>query len=399
MDWYTSQKMQVAMMQFERTQKLPPYILGEIVRMMREARRNGEDIINLGMGNPDLATPEPIVEKLVEAARKPQNHRYSLSRGIPNLRKAICQWYRRHYNVTLNEETECIVTMGAKEGLSHLVLAITQPGDSVLVPDPSYPIHIYAAVIAGAHAESIIAPQSMDISAIETAIRHSPTKPKGIILSFPSNPTGQTVERDFFEQVVGIAKAHNMWVIHDLAYAHLVFDGYKAPSILDIPGAIDIAVEITSLSKSHSMPGWRVGFVCGNPALVEALAKIKSYYDYGMFQPIQIAAIVALNDCEGYIEEIVATYKARRDTLCDGLNRIGWMVERPRATMFVWAQIPEPFRHLGSVTFCKMLLEKGKVAVSPGLGFGPHGEGYVRFALVENGSRIQQAIQGIKRVL
>lgn len=388
-------------MQFEfaRTQKLPPYILGEIVRMMREARGRGEDIINLGMGNPDLATPKPIVDKLVEAAQKPINHRYSLSRGIPNLRKAICQWYKRHYDVTLNPESECIVTMGAKEGLSHLVLAITQPGDSVLVPDPSYPIHIYAAVIAGAHAESIIAPEGMDIAAIEAAIKHSPTPPKGIILSFPANPTGQTVDRSFFEQVIAIAKAHNMWVIHDLAYAHLVFDGYKAPSILEIPGAMDIAVEITSLSKSHSMPGWRVGFVCGNPSLVGALAKIKSYYDYGMFQPIQIAAIVALNQCENYIEEIVAIYKSRLDTLCDGLNRMGWAVEKPRATMFVWAQIPEPYRHMGSVEFCKMLMEKGKVAVSPGLGFGPHGEGYVRFALVENDARILQAVHGIKHAL
>lgn len=385
--------------QFARTQKLPPYILGEIVRMMREARSRGEDIINLGMGNPDLATPKPIVDKLVEAAQKPINHRYSLSRGIPNLRKAICQWYKRHYDVTLNSESECIVTMGAKEGLSHLVLAITQPGDTVLVPDPSYPIHIYAAVIAGAHAESIIAPKEMDIAAIEAAIKRSPTPPKGIILSFPANPTGQTVERSFFEQVIAIAKAHNMWVIHDLAYAHLVFDGYKAPSILEIPGAMDIAVEITSLSKSHSMPGWRVGFVCGNPQLVGALAKIKSYYDYGMFQPIQIAAIVALNNCESYIEEIVATYKSRLDTLCDGLNRMGWAVEKPRATMFVWAQIPEPYRHMGSVEFCKMLMEKGKVAVSPGLGFGPHGEGYVRFALVENDARILQAVHGIKHAL
>ncbi len=386
-------------MEFVRPKQLPPYILGEIVRMMREARRNGEDIINLGMGNPDLPTPEPIVEKLIEAARKPHNHRYSLSRGITNLRKAICQWYARHYKVTLDEESQCIVTMGAKEGLSHLVLAITQPGDVVLVPDPTYPIHTYSMVIAGAKPQPIVAPETMTIADIEDAIRKSPVPPKGILISFPSNPTGQAVDRSFFEQVVAIAKRENMWVIHDFAYAHLVFDGYKAPSILEIPGAMDVAVEITSLSKSHSMPGWRVGFVCGNKDLVAALAKIKSYYDYGMFQPIQIAATVALNQCEDYIEEIVDTYKVRRDILCDGLNRIGWQVTKPTATMFVWARIPEPFRSMGSMEFAKMLLDKAKVAVSPGVGFGATGDQYVRFALVENNERIQQAVQGIKRVL
>lgn len=386
-------------MDFARPKLLPPYILGEIVRMMREARRKGEDIINLGMGNPDLPTPPPIVEKLVEAAQKPINHRYSLSRGIPNLRKAICQWYKRHHDVTLDEETECIVTMGAKEGLSHLVLAITEPGDAVLVPDPSYPIHTYSMVIAGAKPQSIVAPETLDMASIEKAFAASPVPPKGLLLSFPSNPTGQVVDRAFFEQVIAFAKQHNIWVIHDFAYAHLAFDGYKAPSILEVPGAKDVAVEITSLSKSHSMPGWRVGFVCGNKDMVTALAKIKSYYDYGMFQPIQIAAIVALNQCENYTDEIVSIYKSRRDTLCEGLNRIGWPVPTPVATMFVWAKIPPAFQHMGSVEFCKLLLEKAKVAVSPGVGFGPSGEGYVRFALVENDARIQQAVHGIKRVL
>lgn len=386
-------------MQFARPQQLPPYILGEIVRMMREARRNGEDIINLGMGNPDLPTPTPIVEKLIEAARKPHNHRYSLSRGIPNLRKAIAQWYRRHHDVKLDEESQCIVTMGAKEGLSHLVLAITQPGDVVLVPDPSYPIHAYSMVIAGARFQPIVAPETLDMASIEKAFAASPVPPNGILLSFPSNPTGQVVDRAFFEQVIAFAKQHNLWVIHDFAYAHLVFDGYKAPSILEIPGAIDVAVEITSLSKSHSMPGWRVGFVCGNPDMVAALAKIKSYYDYGMFQPIQIAAIVALNDCEKFIGDSVDIYKSRRDVLCDGLNRMGWAVQKPQATMFVWAKIPPTFQAMGSMEFCKLLLEKGKVAVSPGVGFGASGEGYVRFALVENEARIVQAVAGIKRAL
>lgn len=386
-------------MQFARTQQLPPYILGEIVRMMREARRNGEDIINLGMGNPDLPTPGPIVEKLVHAARNPRNHRYSLSRGIPNLRKAICQWYRRHHDVDLDIESQCIVTMGAKEGLSHLMLAITQPGDGVLVPDPSYPIHAYSVVIAGAAPQAIVAPETLDIAAIETAIRSSPTPAKGLLLSFPSNPTAQVVDRAFFEEVIALARRHTLWVIHDFAYAHLVFDGYRAPSILEVPGALDVAVEITSLSKSHNMPGWRVGFVCGNADMVNALARIKSYYDYGMFQPIQIAAIVALNDCEECIGDIVETYKSRRDVLCDGLSRMGWEMVKPKATMFVWARIPEKFQGMGSMEFCKLLLTQGGVAVSPGLGFGKSGEGYVRFALVENEERIQQAVQGIKRVL
>ncbi|PIR21560.1 MAG: alanine transaminase [Deltaproteobacteria bacterium CG11_big_fil_rev_8_21_14_0_20_47_16] len=386
-------------MKFSRPQQLPPYILGEIVRMMREARKQGEDVINLGMGNPDLPTPEPIVEKMIEATRKPHNHRYSLSRGIPNLRRSICNWYRRHHDVKLDVESQCIVTMGAKEGLSHLILAITEPGDVVLVPNPSYPIHIYSMVIAGAHPEPIIATESLTIADIEAAIQRAPKPPKGILLSFPSNPTGQTIDKEFFTQVIALAKQHNMWVIHDFAYAHLVFDGYRAPSILEIPGALDVAVEITSLSKSHSMPGWRVGFVCGNPDMVAALAKIKSYYDYGMFQPIQIAAIVALDQCEQYIDGIVDIYKSRRDELCDGLNRIGWNVAKPNATMFVWAKIPEPFQSMGSMEFCKLLLNEGKVAASPGVGFGEYGEGYVRFALVENEDRIQQAVQGIKRVL
>lgn len=386
-------------MTFPKMDQLPPYILGEIVRMMRSARQRGEDIINLGMGNPDLPTPEPIVEKLIEAARKPQNHRYSLSRGIPNLRKAICAWYERNYHVVLHPEDECIVTMGAKEGLSHLMLAITQPGDVVLVPDPSYPIHSYSVVIAGATVQPIPANEGVTITSIEAAIASSPRPPKILLLSFPANPTAQVVDLDFFAQVIALAKKHQLWVIHDFAYATMGFDGYVAPGILQVPGAKELAVELTSLSKSHNMPGWRVGFVCGNAQLVGALAKIKSYYDYGMFQPIQIAATIALNQCEGESARITEIYKRRRDALYLGLCRIGWEIPKPQATMFAWAKIPPAFADMKSMDFCKLLLEEAKVAVSPGVGFGPYGENYVRFALVENEERILQAVQGIKKVL
>ena len=385
-------------MEFERIKRLPPYILGVVTQMMIEARRRGEDIINLGMGNPDLPTPAHIVEKLKEAAGKPKNHRYSVSRGIPKLRMAICKWYKRHYGVDLDPDTEAIATMGAKEGLSHLILAITMPGDLVLVPDPTYPIHRYAAVIAGA--ESVGIPAGADfLTTVRETCRRLGKRVKALVVSFPSNPTTEVVEPPFFEEIVRIAHEFGFLVIHDLAYADLVFDGYKAPSILEVPGAKEVAVEIYSLSKGFSMPGWRIGFVVGNRVMVAALTRLKSYLDYGMFAPIQIAATVALDGPQGCVKEICETYRRRRDLLVSGLQRIGWGIEPPKATMFVWGRIPEKFRSIGSVEFSKLLLKEGNVAVSPGLGFGECGEGYVRFALVENEKRIRQAVNGIKKVL
>ncbi len=387
-------------MKFKRIQQLPPYQLGVVSQLMKEARRRGDDIINLGMGNPDLPTPQRIVDKLKEAVDKPQNHRYSLSRGIPKLREAICDWYRRKFGVELDYETEAIVTIGAKEGISSLMPAITEPGNVVLVPDPGYPIHQYASVIAGAFAESIrVDDMSSFFPNLDRAVAMHGSQAKVLIISFPSNPTTTVVERPFFEEIVAFAKKHNILVIHDFVYADFVFDGYKAPSILEVPGAKDVAVEIMSLSKSYSMPGWRVGFVCGNNEMVYALAKLKGYMDYGVFQPIQIAATVALNHSEENVKEIITTYQKRRDVLCDGLQKIGWDVPKPLATMFVWARLPERFTLMGSLAFSKLLLEKGKVAVSPGVGFGKYGEGYVRFALVENEHRIRQAIRGIREVL
>lgn len=385
---------------FPRLSRLPPYVLGQVTYQMTSQRQKGEDIINLGMGNPDLPTPPHIVEKLIEAAQKPKNHRYSVSRGIPKLRRAICDWYQRRYKVDLDWDTEAIAVMGAKEGFSHLILATTQPGDIVLVPNPSYPIHLYAAVISGADIRGI----RMDdfenfFPNLERALKTIFPKPKFLVLSFPSNPTTHVVDLAFFEKVVAFAKEHGIFVIHDLAYADLTFDGYKAPSILQVPGAKEVAVEIYSLSKGYSMPGWRVAFVCGNRDLVAALQRLKSYFDYGMFQPIQIAATVALNGSESYVKEICATYQKRRDVLCDGFTKAGWAIEKPKATMFVWAKIPEQFRSLGSLEFSKLLLREAKVCVSPGIGFGEYGEGYVRFALVENEKRIQQAIRGIKKTL
>lgn len=387
-------------MQFKRVRKLPPYQLGVVAGLMKEARRRGEDIINLGMGNPDLPTPQHIVDKLKQAADKPANHRYSLSRGIPKLREAICGWYQRRFGVSLDPETEAIVTIGAKEGLSHLMLVAVEPGDTVLVPNPGYPIHRYAAVIAGAFAKSVRVDEETDFFAnLADSLKGRSRRAKALILNFPSNPTTHIVDLSFFERVVDVARKHNLLIVHDFVYADFVFDGYEAPSILEVPGAKDIAVEITSLSKSYSMPGWRVGFVCGNGEVISMLAKLKSYVDYGMFQPIQIASTVALNHSEKSVKEIVATYQRRRDTLCDGLRKIGWDIRKPKATMFVWARIPESFSKMGSLEFSKLLLEKGKVAVSPGAGFGEYGEGYVRFALVENEHRIRQAVRGIKRVL
>jgi alanine-synthesizing transaminase len=365
-----------------------------------KARREGEDIVDLGMGNPDQPTPHHIVDKLIEAAQNGKNHRYSVSRGIYKLRVAISDWYKRRYDVYVDPETESIVTLGAKEGIAHLVLAMIDKGDVAIVPGPAYPIHPYSVIIAGGDVRAIpLSTDALFFEELEKAIKNNWPKPKLLILSFPHNPTTAVVDRDFFAKVVSFAKENKLYVIHDLAYADLVFDGYSAPSILEIPGAKDIAVEFFTLSKSYNMPGWRVGFAVGNQKMIYALSRIKSYLDYGMFQPIQIAAITALNGPGEPVLEIANLYKKRRDALIDGLDRIGWHIEKPKATMFVWAGIPEQFKNLGSLEFTKLLLSEGKVAVSPGIGFGDYGEGYLRFSLIENEERTQQAIRGIKRVL
>ncbi len=388
------------MQEFPRMKRLPPYVFAQVNALKMDLRRTGEDIIDLGMGNPDLATPRHIVEKLVEAAGKEHNHRYSASKGITKLRMAISSWYKRRYNVDINPDNEAIVSMGAKEGLSHLVLAMANPGDVVFAPNPTYPIHPYSAIIAGADVRSIpIGPDSDFFEELLKATRQTWPKPKILIISFPHNPTTQIVDIDFFQKIVDFAKEHNIWVIHDFAYADLTFDNYNAPSFMQVPGAKDVGVELFSMSKSYSMPGWRVGFCVGNKTMVDALTRIKSYLDYGMFQPIQIASIIALNGPQECVKEIVDIYKHRMNALVDGLNRIGWSIEKPKATMFVWAKIPEQFSHMGSVDFSKMLIRDAKVAVSPGLGFGEYGDGYVRFALVENEMRINQALRGIKKIL
>ncbi len=386
--------------QFKRIQRLPPYIFNIIGELKQRARAAGEDIVDFGMGNPDQPTPEHIVDKLVETARRGDTHRYSQSRGIPRLRKAICDWYKRRYDVDLNPDTEAIVTLGSKEGLAHLALATTGPGDAILVPNPSYPIHPYGFVIAGADIRHV--PMSDEVQffeELERAIRNSWPVPKMLVLNFPSNPTTHCVELEFFEKVVAIAAEHNIWVVQDLAYADLCFDGYEAPSILQVDGAKQVAVEFFSLSKSYNMPGWRVGFCCGNPKLVGALARMKSYLDYGMFTPVQVAAITALEGDQACVAEIRNLYQGRRDVLCKGLNDAGWPVQPPRATMFVWAKIPEFYQAMDSLEFSKKLLEEAKVAVSPGVGFGEYGEGYVRFGLIENEHRTRQAIRNIKRML
>ena len=386
--------------QFQRIGRLPPYVFNIIGDLKQQARAAGQDIIDFGMGNPDQPTPKHIVDKLTETAQRGDTHRYSQSKGIPRLRRAICNWYADRYDVHLDPETEAIVTLGSKEGLAHLALATTGPGDTILVPNPSYPIHPYGFVISGADIRHV--PMQSDqqfITELETAIRNSWPTPKMLVLNFPSNPTTHCVERDFFEQVVAIAREYNIWVVQDLAYADLCFDGYKAPSILEVPGAKDIAVEFFSLSKSYNMPGWRVGFCCGNPELVGALARMKSYLDYGMFTPVQVAAIAALEGDQSCVDDIRELYQQRRDVLCSGLAAAGWSVEPPAATMFVWAQIPEPYRDMGSVEFSKKLLADACVAVSPGVGFGEYGEGYVRFGLIENEHRTRQAIRNIKRML
>lgn len=386
--------------EFQRISRLPPYVFNIVNELKAQARARGEDIIDFGMGNPDRPTPQHIVDKLIEAAQRGDTHRYSVSRGIPRLRKAICTWYKTRFDVDLDFESEAIVTIGSKEGLAHLALATLGPGDAVLVPNPAYPIHPYGFVIAGADIRHVPLLPGVDFFAeLEKAIKDSWPTPKMLVLNFPGNPTAQCVELDFFAKVVAIAREHGIWVLHDLAYADIVFDGYQAPSILQVPGAKEIAVESFSLSKSYNMPGWRVGFVCGNPTLIAALARMKSYLDYGMFTPIQVAAITALEGPQDCVAEIRETYRRRRNVLCDGLNAIGWQVERPKATMFVWAPIPEPYRSLGSLEFAKRLLKEAKVAVSPGIGFGEYGDDHVRFGLIENEHRTRQALRGIREML
>ena len=388
------------MHEFRRMERLPPYVFKVVDKLKMELRRQGEDVVDLGMGNPDLPTPKHIVDKLIEAAQKPHNYRYSASAGITKLRQAIADWYKRRWGVEIDPEEEAIATMGAKEGLSHLVLATVSPGDVVFAPNPTYPIHPYSVMIAGGDLRSIPTGPGRDFfEDLLTATKQTWPKPKMLILSYPHNPTTAVVEREFFEKIVAFCREHDIMVVHDFAYADLVFDGYTPPSFLQIPGAKEIGVEFFSLSKSYSMPGWRVGFCAGNPRLIAALRRIKSYLDYGMFQPIQIAAIIALNGPDECVKEVVEIYRQRRDALVDGLSRVGWSIEKPKGTMFVWAKIPEPYLKMGSLEFAKMLMVKSKVAVSPGVGFGEYGDDHVRFALVENPHRINQAIRGIKQIL
>lgn len=385
---------------FARIDRLPPYVFNITAELKLAARRRGEDIIDMSMGNPDGATPPHIVAKLVQAAQRSDTHGYSTSKGIPRLRRAIAHWYRDRYGVAIDADSEAVVTIGSKEGLAHLMLATLDRGDTVLVPDPSYPIHIYGAVIAGADIRSVPLSPGIDFFAeLERAIRGSYPKPKMMVLGFPSNPTAQCVELDFFERVVALARKHDIFVVHDLAYADIVFDGWRAPSIMQVPGAKEIAVEFFTLSKSYNMAGWRIGFMVGNPDLVHALARIKSYHDYGTFTPLQVAAIAALEGDQQCVADIAATYQRRRDVLARGLNEAGWPVETPKASMYIWARIPEACRHLGSLEFAKLLLDKAKVSVAPGIGFGDYGDGHVRFALIENESRIRQAVRGIKTML
>ncbi|HYK36352.1 alanine transaminase [Alloacidobacterium sp.] len=386
--------------EFSRLKRLPPYVFNITSDLKSAARRRGEDIIDFGMGNPDGATPEHIVEKMIDAARRPETHRYSLSRGIPRLRKAICNWYHRRYDVALDPDVEAIVTIGSKEGIAHLCLATLDQGDVVVVPNPSYPIHIYGPVIAGANIHSVaIHDTEAFLAELERAIPLMYPRPKMLILNFPANPTTQCADLSFFERVIALCKQQNIYLVHDLAYADICFDGYKAPSILQVPGAKEIAVEFFTLSKSYNMPGWRVGFMVGNRKLVAALARIKSYFDYGTFTPVQVASILALEGPQECVEEICEYYRRRRDVLVSGLNKLGWQLALPKATMFVWAPIPEPYREMGSLEFSTKLLKEAKVAVSPGIGFGEFGDGHVRFSLIENEERTRQALRGIKQML
>jgi alanine-synthesizing transaminase len=388
------------MEEFSRIQRLPAYVFNITGEMKSAARRRGEDIIDFGMGNPDGATPAHIVDKLVEAVRKPTTHRYSVSRGIPRLRKAVCNWYKSRYDVDLDPDSEAIVTIGSKEGIAHLCLAILDSRDTVLVPNPSYPIHIYGPVIAGAHIVSVpVHNQESFLAQLEEIIPRMTPRPKALIVNFPSNPTTECVELPFLARLVQLAREHGFWLIQDLAYADIAFDGYKPPSVLQVPGAKDVAVEFFTLSKSYNMPGWRIGFMVGNQRLVGALARLKSYFDYGTFTPIQVAAIAALEGPQECVAQICDNYRRRRDVLVEGLNKAGWSVAKPRATMFVWAQIPEPYRDLKSLEFSKLLLTEAKTAVSPGIGFGDYGDNHVRFALIENEERTRQALRGIKAML
>jgi len=382
---------------FPRIKRLPPYVFNIVNDLKMQARRAGEDIVDFGMGNPDQPTPQHIVDKLVEASQRMDTHRYSVSRGIPRLRQAICNWYKTRYDVDLDPDSEAIVTIGSKEGLAHLAMATVDKGDAVLVPNPAYPIHPFGFVIAGADVRHVpIGPDIDFFAELQKAIRDCWPRPKMLLLNFPSNPTTQCVDLEFFEKVVDIAREHGIWIVQDLAYADIVFDGYKAPSILEVPGAKDVAVEFFSLSKSYNMPGWRVGFMVGNQKLVGALTRMKSYLDYGMFTPIQVAAITALEESQDCVTEICDMYRDRRDALCEGLNELGWEIEPPKGTMFVWVPIPEYYKEMGSLEFSKKLLAEAKVAVSPGIGFGSYGDDFLRFALIENRHRTRQAIRGIR---
>ena len=387
------------MREFSRIKRLPPYLFSITNELKMAARRRGEDVIDLSMGNPDGPTPRHIVDKLVEATQRQDTHGYSVSKGIPRLRKAICEWYRRRYAVELDPDSEAIVTIGSKEGLAHLMLATLERGDTVLVPNPSYPIHIYGAIIAGADIRSVRMTPGVDfIAEVERAIRESTPKPKMLVIGFPSNPTAKCVELEFFERVVALAREHDIMVVHDLAYADIVFDGWQAPSIMQVPGAREVAVEFFTMSKSYNMAGWRIGFMVGNRDLVTALARIKSYHDYGSFTPIQVASIVALEGPQQCVEDIRRNYEKRRDVMVKGLHDIGWRVENPKASMYVWAKIPEAYAGLGSIGFTKRLLDQAKIAVSPGVGFGDHGDDHVRIALIENENRLRQALRGVREM-
>lgn len=387
------------MRKFSRIERLPPYVFNITGELKMAARRRGEDIIDMSMGNPDGPTPKHIVDKLIEASSRPDTHGYSVSKGIPRLRKAISDWYQRRYAVDIDPDSEAIVTIGSKEGLAHLMLATLDRGDTVLVPNPSYPIHIYGAVIAGANIRSVRMTPGVDFfEELERAVRESIPKPKMMVLGFPSNPTAQCVDLSFFERVVALAKEHDILVVHDLAYADICFDGYVAPSIMQVPGARDVAVEFFTMSKSYNMAGWRIGFMVGNRELVHALARIKSYHDYGTFTPIQVASIAALDGPQDCVRQVVEQYRNRRDVLARGLHEAGWNVEVPKASMYIWAQIPEPYKAMGSLEFSKRVLADAKVAVSPGIGFGEYGDEYVRFALIENEQRTRQAVRGIKEM-
>jgi alanine-synthesizing transaminase len=388
------------MKSFARLDRLPPYVFATVNQIKMDARRAGKDIIDLGMGNPDLGTPQHIVDKLTEASQKPQNHRYSASMGITKLRMAIADWYKRRFDVDIDYDTETIVTIGAKEGISHLILVTIRPGDVVFTPNPTYPIHPYSAIISGGDVRGIpMGPDHDFFDNLMNATKQTWPRPRVLIISYPHNPTTEVVDIDFFEKIVDYAKEHDIMIVHDFAYADLTFDGYKPPSFLQVKGAKDVGVEFFSLSKSYSMPGWRVGFCVGNKEIVGALRRIKSYLDYGIFQPIQIASIIALNGPQDCVSEICETYKTRRDALISGLNRVGWEIESPKGTMFVWAKIPDKYLDMGSVEFSKLLINEAQVAVSPGLGFGEYGDDFVRFALIENNMRINQAIRGIRKIL